>query len=132
MKKILIIEDDSMLNKTLAYNLAIDGYEVHSAFSAAEGLKQTKEQNYDLVVLGVNLPDENHFEVYQKLKTHANMSIVFLTTNDAENDRMREFKLGVNDYITKPFPIRIFQKKIAALFHQMDRPETEHFDVGNL
>ena len=62
-KRILIIEDDKLLNKTLSFNLVLDGYEVDSTYSFTETLTKLDEKIYDLILLDVNLPDGNGFDL---------------------------------------------------------------------
>ena len=84
MHRILIIEDDFSLNNTLAYNLRTAGYTVDSAYNAKEAFKYLKQYHYILLILDINLPDGNGFELYSELKEKSNASIIFLTANDLE------------------------------------------------
>ena len=113
MHRILIIEDDFSLNNTLAYNLRTAGYTVDSAYNAKEDFEYLKQYHYILLILDINLPDGNGFELYSELKEKSNASIIFLTANDLENDIVKGFDLGADDYISKPFSPVVLQKKIA-------------------
>ena len=92
MKRILIVEDDTLLNKTLAYNLACDGWEVASALNtrtAADLLTKTK---YDLILLDINLPDGNGYDLCKRIKPeHPDTVVIFLTANDQESDQLRGY-----------------------------------------
>ena len=110
MKKIIIIEDDTLLNKTLAYNLVSDGYEVVSAYSYSMAVSLLKE-DYHLALLDINLPDGNGLDFCSKLKEkYPECYIIFLTANDKESDMLKGYEVGGADYITKPFsdPLFIF------------------------
>ena len=114
--KLLVVEDDRLLNNTLCYNLSAAGYTVDAALtkSAADALRQA--QDYDLIVLDVNLPDGNGFELCRKIKERRpDTAVIFLTANDMESDMLKGFELGADDYVTKPFPISVFRKKVSAL-----------------
>lgn len=111
MHRILIIEDDFSLNNTLAYNLRTAGYTVDSAYNAKEAFKYLKQYHYILLILDINLPDGNGFELYSELKEKSNASIIFLTANDLENDIVKGFDLGADDYITKPFHLSSYKRK---------------------
>lgn len=122
MKKILVVEDDTLLNKTLCYNLTIAGYAVDSAVSAVLATRLFEKQEYDLVVLDINLPDGNGFDLCRDIKArYENAAIIFLTSNDMESDMIKGFELGADDYVTKPFPISVFQRKVTALFSRITK-----------
>ena len=125
MHRILIIEDDFSLNNTLAYNLRTAGYTVDSAYNAKEAFKYLKQYHYILLILDINLPDGNGFELYSELKEKSNASIIFLTANDLENDIVKGFDLGADDYITKPFSPVVLQKKIAVLTKYITEKQKE-------
>lgn len=126
MKKIIIIEDDALLNKTLAYNLVSDGYEVFSAYtcSAARGLLK---DNYNLAVLDINLPDGNGLDLCIEIKErNPETYIVFLTANDKESDMLKGYEVGGADYITKPFSVAVFCKRISVVFETMEQHHPLH------
>ena len=106
MKQILIVEDDSFLNKMLAYNLTADGYGVTSALNARTAAEAIRQREFDLVLLDINLPDGNGFELCKLIKPqHPDTIVIFLTANDQESDQIRGYEVGAVDYITKPFVI---------------------------
>lgn len=103
MKKILIIEDDTILNKTLSYNLISEGYAVFSACSCTTAENFLKE-SFHLVLLDVNLPDGNELDLCTKIKEQwMETYIIFLTANDRESDMLQGYEAGGADYFTKPF-----------------------------
>ena len=134
MKKILVVEDDALLCKTLAFNLNLSGYEVDNALSAAEARAQILKREYDLITLDVNLPDGSGFLLCDEIKkTNKNISVIFLTANDMEGDMIKGYELGADDYITKPFHISVFQKKVSVLLDRISKPNgSDYFDEGNL
>lgn len=114
--RILVVEDDQLLNKTLSYNLSAVGYSVDGAMSKAVAIRFLEKQDYDLIVLDVNLPDGNGFDICREVKERRpDTAVIFLTANDMESDMLKGFELGADDYVTKPFPISVFQKKVSAL-----------------
>ena len=114
--KLLVVEDDRLLNNTLCYNLSSVGYTVDAAMTKSAADDLCKAQDYDLIVLDVNLPDGNGFELCRKIKERRpDTSVIFLTANDMESDMLKGFELGADDYVTKPFPISVFRKKVSAL-----------------
>jgi len=134
VKKILIVEDDTLLNKTLCYNLTIAGYAVDSAVTAVLAKRLFEKQEYDLAVLDINLPDGNGFDLCRDIKErYEDTAIIFLTANDMESDMIKGFELGADDYVTKPFPISVFQRKITAIFNRITKQTGgDYYDDGNL
>lgn len=114
--KLLVVEDDRLLNNTLCYNLSSAGYTVDAAMTKSAADDLCKAQDYDLIVMDVNLPDGNGFELCRKIKERRpDTAVIFLTANDMESDMLKGFELGADDYVTKPFPISVFRKKVSAL-----------------
>ena len=135
MKQILIVEDDSFLNKMLAYNLTADGYGVTSALNARTAADVLRQREFDLVLLDINLPDGNGFELCRLIKPqHPDTIVVFLTANDQESDQIRGYEAGAVDYITKPFVIGALQRKIKAMFAMLEhhKPVKDIYDDGRL
>lgn len=114
LKKILVVEDDMMLNSGLCYNLALDGYTAIPAKSVSSALAELQKSRFDLAILDINLPDGDGFSLCAKIKSTYNMPILFLSARDFEEDILNGFDLGADDYVTKPFNINILLKKVAV------------------
>lgn len=110
--KILVVEDDRLLNNTLCYNLYTAGYTVDAAVTKSAATQFVEKQDYDLIVLDVNLPDGDGFDLCKTIKERSSdTAVIFLTACDMESDQLRGFELGADDYVTKPFPMSVFLKK---------------------
>lgn len=132
--RILVVEDDRLLNNTLCYNLNTAGYAVDSALTKSAASSFLTKQDYNLIVLDVNLPDGNGFDFCREVKERRpDTAIIFLTANDMESDMLKGFELGADDYVTKPFPISVFQKKVSALLSRITKQSGgDFYDDGNL
>ena len=132
--KILVVEDDQILNTTLCYNLSVLGYEIDAALTKSTAEHLCEKQEYDLIILDINLPDGNGFEFCQDIKEfHPDTAIIFLTANDMESDMLRGYELGADDYVTKPFHISVFQKKVSALMARITKEaSSDCYDDGYL
>ena len=135
MKQILIVEDDVLLNKTLAYNLISDGWEVTPALKAKTAASLLAGRSYDLVLLDINLPDGDGYDLCRLIKPeHPDTVVIFLTANDQECDQLRGYEAGAVDYITKPFSIGALQRTIRAMFAMLEHhnPAKDLYDDGRL
>ena len=104
MEQILIVEDDSFLNKMLAYNLTADGYGVTSALNARTAAEAIRQREFDLVLLDINLPDGNGFELCKLIKPqHPDTIVIFLTANDQESDQLSSWFILISPYIIVHF-----------------------------
>lgn len=135
MKRILLVEDDNLLNKTLAYNLTSDGYEVTGVQNVRTAAAKLAGSEYDLVLLDINLPDGSGYDLCKLIKPkHPDTVVIFLTANDQESDQIRGYEVGAVDYITKPFSIGALQRKISAMFAMLEhhQPAKDIYDDGKL
>ena len=118
--RILVVEDDRLLNNTLCYNLDTAGYVVDSALTKSAASNFLTKQDYDLIVLDVNLPDGNGFDFCREVKERRpDTAVIFLTANDMESDMLKGYELGAEDYVTKPFPMSVFQKKLSVVLGRL-------------
>lgn len=133
MKRVLVIEDDIIMNSGICYNLELDQYHAVPAYHGAAALDLLGTEAFDLIILDVNLPDGNGFELCKRMKALQEVPVVFLTACDLEKDVMAGFDMGAEDYITKPFNINIFRKKIAAILKRCERKaDSEVYVCGEL
>ena len=116
--RILVVEDDRLLNNTLCYNLDTAGYVVDSALTKSAASNFLTKQDYDLIVLDVNLPDGNGFSLMQHFRTFTNVPIIFLTAKDEAADKLSGLGLGADDYISKPFMPQELLLRIYAVLRR--------------
>jgi len=115
MSRILLVEDDAAMARGLSYNLEAEGYEVAHARDGEEGLRLARAGGFDLVVLDLMLPRRSGIDVLRRLRADGNGTpVVLLTARGAEVDRIAGFKLGADDYVTKPFSLGELLARIAA------------------
>ncbi len=119
MKKyVLLVEDEPDLNQTVTFNLDSEGYSVESAFNGKDALKLIEEKIPDLILLDLMLPDMSGLEICRILRSSKktkNIPIMMVTAKGEEIDRIVGFELGADDYIVKPFSIREFMLRVAAM-----------------
>ena len=113
--EILIVEDDEVITSTLAYNLSRQGFGVKAATTGAEALRIARKMRPDLILLDVMLPGESGIEVCERIRERdQDVVIVMVTAKDAEEDKVRGFEAGADDYVTKPFSMKELVARINA------------------
>ena len=104
--EILLVEDNETLAKGIIYSLEQEKFEVIHKTNVKETIKFLQNQKPKLVILDISLPDGNGFDLYEKNIKNKNISTIFLTAKDDEDDIVKGLEAGAEDYITKPFSIR--------------------------
>ncbi|MGJ8670921.1 MAG: two-component system response regulator CreB [Oceanococcus sp.] len=112
--RILIIEDESSIADNIVYALTSEGFAAHWCATAGEGLAAAQEDEYDLVVLDIGLPDGNGFDVCRDLRKTSQRPIIFLSARDSELDKVLGLELGADDYMVKPFSPRELVARVRA------------------
>lgn len=115
MLTILIIEDDISLNRGVTFALKKEGYEVISAYTKEEGKVAILQNQIDFLLLDINLPDGSGLDFCKEINDKVDFPIVFFTANDTEEDMIKGFESGCDDYISKPFSIGVLKFKINAI-----------------
>ena len=116
MAHILLIEDDPLLAAGLAYNLEKQGHTTAQAASGAEGLAALA--GAELVLLDVNLPDTDGFALAGQIRQKSGAQLIFITAHDLDEEMVRAFELGADDYITKPFNLQVALGRIGAVLRR--------------
>ena len=113
--KILLVEDNEILAKGLIYSLEQKKYQVIHTLNVENTLKILKTEKIDLAILDVSLPDGNGFDLYKNNIKEKNISSIFLTAKDEEDNIVKGLELGAEDYITKPFSIKELMSRINRI-----------------
>lgn len=115
MSKILVIEDDLPLSTGLCFELDTSGYLTVAAYNCQKALKLIKIDHFDLAILDINLPDGDGFELCREIKKEQpQLPVLFLTAKDLEQDVLKGFDLGADDYVTKPFHMQILKRRVEV------------------
>ena len=129
--KILIIEDEPDIRKTIEYNLSREGFKILTAASLKEG-KELLDKSFSLLVLDLMLPDGSGLDLCRELKSNQelmNIPIVILTAKDDEVDKVVGFELGADDYVTKPFSVRELILRIKAILKRGSSQKNETVEI---
>lgn len=117
-KKILIIEDEAAIQKILSEPLTFAGYEVTVASDGLEGINTFHRQNFNLILLDIMLPKIDGYTVCEMIRQESQIPIILLTALDTENHQIKGFDKLADDYITKPFSIKLVLKRVEALLRR--------------
>lgn len=113
--KLLVVEDDLTLSTGICFELDSNGYLTVAAYNCKKAHQLIQSDHFDLAILDVNLPDGNGFDLCHTIKKmHPQMPVIFLSANDLEQDILNGFDLGAEDYVTKPFNMKILLRRIEV------------------
>jgi two-component system, OmpR family, phosphate regulon response regulator PhoB len=135
MIRVLVIEDEADLREVLDYNLTKEGYRVTLVATGTEGLRVAREQQPDLILLDLMLPDTTGTAVCKTLKKDAatrDSRVIMVTAKGEEIDRVVGFELGADDYVVKPFSVRELLLRVSAVLRRKDAPVTDFVEFGEL
>jgi DNA-binding response OmpR family regulator len=123
-KQILIVDDDALLRRSLAFNLENAGYQVSAASSAEDALAMLRAHTPDLILLDIGLPGMDGLEALRMFHAAAHMPIIFLTARRRELDQIFGLELGADDYVTKPFDLDVLLARVKAVLRRVERAKT--------
>lgn len=132
MTHLLLVEDDLTIISGLKYALETEGYQVDVATTIKEANEYIASNQYNLLVLDINLPDGNGLDLCQEVRAKSNTPIIFLTASETENNIVIGLELGADDYITKPFRLRELLGRIKAVLRRYQGNQLSVIHVGDL
>ena len=138
-RRILVVEDEPLINQAVSDRLVSEGYDVVRAFDGPTAVEAFAEHEPDLVLLDVMLPGFDGHEVCRRIQARRPVPVLMLTARDDESDVLVGLAVGADDYLTKPFRMREVVARIAALLRRVDRaaelaatPDREPLTCGDL
>ncbi|MFV0439905.1 MAG: response regulator transcription factor [Lachnospirales bacterium] len=129
MNKILIVEDDKNILNIVDYNLKKNGFETKLALDGKNGYEIAKNENFDLILLDVNMPYMDGFELCEKIRDFSNVPIIMLTAKAEESDKVMGLGVGADDYVTKPFSINELVARVKAQLRRSNNLNKENREV---
>jgi two-component system alkaline phosphatase synthesis response regulator PhoP len=127
MTRILIVEDNDDLARGLANNLEIEGYTTEIAGDGTAGLARARESSPDLIILDLMLPEMDGYRVLSSLRDNGDaVPVLILTARTTEQDKVRGFRDGCDDYVTKPFGLLELLGRVQALLRRSSKNGTKH------
>lgn len=135
MKKsptILIADDEPQMVGVIAYALQTAGFRIIMAYDGLEAMQKIESDHPDLVILDVNMPGLNGFEVCRKVRSSTTIPVILLTVKDEQENVIKGLELGADDYMTKPFSVRELTLRIQAVLRRTQTTETSMIVEGPL
>ena len=130
-EKIAVVDDDHNILTSIGIALENEGFEAHTYQDGEQALRGLRENPVDLVVLDIKMPRMNGMELLSRLRQKSSLPIIFLTSKDDEIDELLGLKMGADDYITKPFSVRLLIERIKALLRRIDLLTAEGAEIDN-
>jgi two-component system KDP operon response regulator KdpE len=122
--KLLIVEDDSALRRSLRTTLGVLGFEVTEASNGEDALARLRIADYEAVILDINMPGIGGIETCRRIRhTWTRLPVLMLTVRDSEDDKVEALEIGADDYVTKPFQTRELTARIRAAVRRFRAPE---------
>lgn len=132
MKNVLIVEDNPAMLRGLEDNFASKGYYVRTAVDGEQGLNSALAERPDLIILDIMLPKINGYEVCSFIRDKSlDMPIIMLTAKDEESDILLGLNLGADDYVTKPFSIKVLLARAEAFLRRRESEKNAVYEFGN-
>ncbi|MBN1282197.1 MAG: response regulator [Proteobacteria bacterium] len=126
--RVLVVDDEPEIHAVLGKLLSNEGYEVESAYSAAEAIESIRGKRPDLILLDIMMPKVSGIELCNRLKSDpatSDIMVLIVSARDAQSDRIEGLTHGADDYVSKPFHLRTLARKIE---HMLDKKKKADFE----
>ena len=130
--RILIVEDEPDLLRSLAQALREEGYAVDTANNGEDGLFKAENYDYDAIVLDVMLPKLDGWEILKRLRKTKKTPVLMLTARDQTRDRVKGLDTGADDYVVKPFDLPELFARLRALIRRSANKTTNVIEIGDV
>ncbi|MBQ8749288.1 MAG: response regulator transcription factor [Clostridia bacterium] len=132
MAKILVVEDDKELNKIICNYFEISGYKVVGCYNGVEALAEIEKDSFDLIISDIMMPQMDGFTMLEKVRNkNSQIPVIFMSARDDKFSKQLGYKIGVDDYIVKPFDIDELVLKVGAMLRRVTAVNSQ-LTLGNL
>ncbi|WP_425447000.1 response regulator transcription factor [Dethiothermospora halolimnae] len=131
--RILVVDDEEHIVELIKFNLESNGYEIITAYDGYGAIEKARENDIDLIILDLMLPEIDGIEVCRRLKkdnSTENIPIIMLTAKSEETDKVLGLEMGADDYVTKPFGVRELMARVKVVLRRSNDPKTK--EVKNI
>lgn len=132
MAYLLIVDDDARLRKLVRTYAELDRHICEEAGDGTAALKLAKSLSFDLIILDVMMPGPDGFEILEKIREFSQVPVIMLSARGEEYDKLQGFRLGVDDYVSKPFSPRELMARVSAILRRNGQKEDPSLTFGGL
>ena len=129
---IYVVEDDKAIRNLVLYALSEKNYEVKGFENGLNVVESAREENVDLLILDIMLPEKDGIEILKEIREFSNVPIILLTARTDEYDKVLGLESGADDYITKPFSILELISRVKAVLRRSEKKDREHLTYANI
>ena len=122
-KRILVVDDEISIRMGIREFAEYQGYEVTGASNGREALDLCRQQDFDLIIMNIMMPEMNGYEAYQKIREMKNIPALMLSAKGEEYDKLQGFELGIDDYVVKPFSIKELMARVKVIMQRHEKRE---------
>ncbi|YAL82987.1 response regulator transcription factor [Dermacoccaceae bacterium W4C1] len=126
-QRILVVDDDPTIRRTLRINLRARGFEVEEVGSGTDALSSVADGAADVVVLDLGLPDLDGVEVLRRIRAISRIPVIVLSARQQSDDKVEALDEGADDYVTKPFGMEEFMARVRSAIRRGGEGESDHF-----
>lgn len=132
LQKILIIEDDVTISRLMESILGKAGYDTESAFTGQDGISMALQEDYSLILMDLMLPGKTGEDIIRELRKTKSTLVIILSAKSETHNRIELFRLGADDYITKPFDVDEVTLRIRAVLRRTSSDESKEVAIGEI
>ena len=133
MVKILVVDDDKAINSIVCNALCLGGYEACGKFNGAEALEAAESGTFDMIITDVMMPEMDGFELARRVRNYdKQIPILFMTALDDKPSKQLGYRLGIDDYVVKPFDCDLLLLRVGALLRRANIERSRELVAGNL
>ena len=132
MINILVCDDDKDIVDAIEIYLSQEGYRVLKAYDGLEAIKMLQEHEIHLILIDIMMPKMDGWETCREIRQYSKVPIIMLTARGGENDELRGFELGVDEYIAKPFSPKILVARVEALLRRTNSANEKNLEYGGI
>ena len=132
MANLLIVEDEKNMQEIIAAYMRRGGHTCFMADDGADALMVLKNNPMDLMILDIMMPSIDGFSVCKMAREMSNLPIIMLTAKESEDDKLKGYHLGADDYMTKPFSPKVLLAKVNALLRRSSAPPADAINAGKI
>ena len=123
--RILVVEDEQVLCDGIAEDLELEKYTADRCYDGEDAYERLSVEHYDLVILDVSLPDGSGYDLCREIRKTSRVPVIFLTAADEETDIIMGLDMGGDDYITKPFSVKLVLMRVEAVLRRVEEHKTQ-------